>query len=281
MAIGRDLATGSVGHMIRRLLEFSPDVEMPAGIIDATSTPGVVSLIPPGPEREAVLAEVMADLEQRASQLDALATELRRLVARHDPMQLIPSIAVRASMGFLDPESADDAPHTFSTDAKIEYLAGLALAGPPGTEDVDETITRRAVALISSVFSAVQAGLVLQPPSEHAARHMGHESASFFLRLQYLYDRTAGYAVHLEEIGDEVFEPHRALYREELGFCPVGAGNSAVVVVLPRWGPMLSPRVPNLVPIPGPRMERETPGQRPRRNHGHPQVVGADQARCA
>ena len=34
----------------------------------------------------------------------------------------------------------------------------------------------------------------------------------------------------------------------------VGAGNSAVVVDLPRCGPMLSPRVPNLVPIPGPRM---------------------------
>ena len=32
---------------------------------------------------------------------------------------------------------------------------------------------------------------------------------------------------------------------------PVGAGNSAVVVDLPRCGPMLSPRVPNLVPIPG------------------------------
>ena len=37
---------------------------------------------------------------------------------------------------------------------------------------------------------------------------------------------------------------------------PVGAGNSAVVVDLPRSGPMLSPRVPNLVPIPGARMER-------------------------
>ena len=51
----------------------------------------------------------------------------------------------------------------------------------------------------------------------------------------------------------------------------VGAGNSAVAVDLPRCGPMLSPRVPNLVPIPGPRMERETPGQRPRPNYGHPQ----------
>ena len=52
----------------------------------------------------------------------------------------------------------------------------------------------------------------------------------------------------------------------------MGAGNSAVVVDLPRCGPMLSPRVPNLVPIPGPRMERETPGQRPRPNYGHPQA---------
>ena len=53
---------------------------------------------------------------------------------------------------------------------------------------------------------------------------------------------------------------------------PVGAENSAVVVEVPRCGPMLSPRVPNLVPIPGPRMERETPGQRPRPNYGHPRV---------
>ena len=59
---------------------------------------------------------------------------------------------------------------------------------------------------------------------------------------------------------------------------PVGAGNSAVVVDLPRCGPMLSPRVPNLVPIPGPWMQRETPGQRPRPNYGHPQdrPAGAD-----
>ena len=54
------------------------------------------------------------------------------------------------------------------------------------------------------------------------------------------------------------------------GIDPVGAGNSAVVVDLPRWGPMLIRRVPNLVPIPGPGMERETPGQRPRPNYGHP-----------
>ena len=50
----------------------------------------------------------------------------------------------------------------------------------------------------------------------------------------------------------------------------VGAGNSAVVVDLSLCGPMLSPRVPHHVPIPGSRMERETPGQHPRPNYGHP-----------
>ena len=57
------------------------------------------------------------------------------------------------------------------------------------------------------------------------------------------------------------------------GVDPVGAGNSAVVVDLSLCGPMLSPRVPHHVPIPGPRMERETPGQRPRPNYGHPHVT--------
>ena len=57
---------------------------------------------------------------------------------------------------------------------------------------------------------------------------------------------------------------------------PCGCRNSAVVVDLPRWGPMLSPRVPNLVPIPGPWMERETPGQRPRPNYGHPHATNPE-----
>ena len=56
----------------------------------------------------------------------------------------------------------------------------------------------------------------------------------------------------------------------------MGAGNSAVVVDRPRCGPMLSPRVSSLVPIPGPRMERETPGQRPRPNYGHPHPLPAE-----
>ena len=54
---------------------------------------------------------------------------------------------------------------------------------------------------------------------------------------------------------------------------PTGSGS-----VPPSGGTL-----PNLVPIPGPRMERETPGQRPRPNFGHPQgarnrVVGGQAA---
>ena len=46
-----------------------------------------------------------------------------------------------------------------------------------------------------------------------------------------------------------------------------------MVVDVPRCGPMQSPRIQKLVPIPGPRMERETLGQRPGPNLGHPQAV--------
>ena len=78
---------------------------------------------------------------------------------------------------------------------------------------------------------------------------------------------------HSTDRADDLLHHHHFPFRTH-----VGAGNSAVVVNLPRWGPILSPRVPNLVPIPGPRMERETPGQRPRLNYGHPQARTATAA---
>ena len=56
----------------------------------------------------------------------------------------------------------------------------------------------------------------------------------------------------------------RTVLREREGEVPSRHSPAAM-------GPMLSPRVPHHVPIPGPRMERETPGQRPRPNYGHPQ----------
>ena len=70
---------------------------------------------------------------------------------------------------------------------------------------------------------------------------------------------------HSTDRADDLLHHHHFPFRTH-----VGAGNSAVVVDLPRCAPMLSPRVPHHVPIPGPRMERETSGQRPRPNYGHP-----------
>ena len=54
----------------------------------------------------------------------------------------------------------------------------------------------------------------------------------------------------------------------------VGAGNSAVVVDLPRCGPMLVLVYRISYRFLVPRIERETPGQRPRPNYGHPQAAG-------
>ena len=83
---------------------------------------------------------------------------------------------------------------------------------------------------------------------------------------------------------------------------PVGAGNSAVVVDLPRCGPMLIPRVPNLVPIPGvagsahcalrplegprdhrlaPPTRRAAPTGRPTRDHRRrPELARGDRGRA-
>jgi len=165
------------------------------------------------------LAAEKENLKIRSSNLYDLADELRELVLRHDPTQLIPSIAVPAAMSIGVP-TGDDATQTFSVPAKIEYLVGLALTGPPGTADVPTEVTRKATELLASVFSAADAHLRLQMVSERSNAHPGVDQTSALLRGEHLFDRMAGYDVHLEEIGDAVFEPHRDLYCEELGFCP-------------------------------------------------------------
>ena len=217
------MATGSVNDVFRRFLEFEPHARLSPGLLGTASTSHFDSSLPPGPEREAVRAEAQEDLEHRASQLAPLSAELRQLVARHDPTQLIPSISVPAGMGVTEQEADDDSLRTFSNDAKIEYLAGLALAGPPGTEEVDTSTTQQAVALTSAVFDAAIAHVIIQPSPAPESGDVGHYSASLLLRAEYIYDRMTGYPVHLEEIGNEVFDPHRDFYREELAFCPSDA----------------------------------------------------------
>lgn len=203
--------------MFRRFLEFEPHARLSSGLLEAVSTPHFE------PAREALGAEAREDLEDRASQLAPLSAELGQLVARHDPTQLIPSISVPAGTGVFDQEADDDSLRTFSNDAKIEYLAGLALAGPPGTEDVATSTTQRAVALTSAVFDAAIACVAIEPSPDPPSDHLDQDSANQLLRAEYIYDRMTGYPMHLEEIGNEVFDPHRDFYLEELGFCPSDA----------------------------------------------------------
>ena len=206
-----------------RILGFPQHTIVPVGLLRPAQTLGdmhVESLPPPGPGRDALLDSLMEDLNIKAAKLDNLSAETRELVVRHDPVQLIPSIAISATMGFVDLEAADDAPHTFSTAAKIEYLTGLALSAPPGSAAVDEQTTARAMRLISEVCAAAQARLLIDSStgSEQVQPWFGH--THFLLRFEHLLDRMAGYEVHLEEIADAIFESHRDLYCKELGFCP-------------------------------------------------------------
>lgn len=203
--------------MFRRFLEFEPHARLSSGLLDSATTPHFES------EREDLAAEAREDLEDRASQLVPLSAELRQLVARHDPTQLIPSISVPAGTGTFEQDADDDSLRTFSNDAKIEYLAGLALAGPPGTEDVATSTTQRAVALTSAVFDAAIAHVAIEPSPDPPSGHFGQDATKQLLRAEYIYDRMTGYPMHLEEIGNEVFDPHRDFYREELGFCPSDA----------------------------------------------------------
>ncbi len=180
--------------------------------------------MPPGPEREAVLARTIEDLEGKASRLDEKAEQLRELVLRHDPGQLIPSVAVPALMGiadpFANPSAPDDVTRTFGTEAKIEYLIGLALSGPPGSVDVDKPVTTKAIQLIAEVFESAQAKTMLQGRPIGKSTDWDLNAASFLFRFERLLDRMAGYELHLDEIAEAVFEPHREFYRGELGFCP-------------------------------------------------------------
>ena len=165
----------------------------------------------------------LADLEEEASELVARAEELRELVARCDPFHLVSSISAPAALVVVDPDAEDDATSSFSVDAKIEYLVGVALAGPPGSGDVDAGTREKTLELVASVFDAAQARMFIQAQSDQPTEDISLNQTSLLFRQERLVDRMPGYDIHLEEISDAVFEPHRSLYCEELGFCPSDA----------------------------------------------------------
>ena len=88
--------------MFRRFLEFEPHARLSSGSLEAASTLHFDS------ERAVLRAEARGNLEDRASQLAPLSAELRQLVARYDPTQLIPSVSVPAGTGLWEQEADDE-----------------------------------------------------------------------------------------------------------------------------------------------------------------------------
>ena len=111
----------------RCLRTWSSTSPAPDGFIVAFSSQS-------GAEGEAAIAAKVQNLKSEASKLDHLADELRELVAKFDPVQLIASIAVPAGMVLVDPTALDDTTRSFSNDAKIEYLPGMLLRRRPRSQ---------------------------------------------------------------------------------------------------------------------------------------------------
>jgi hypothetical protein len=177
--------------------------------------------------------------------LDEAVEALRQLVQQHDPVQLIPSISVPTSSAtWANGTRVDDGDQTFSWDAKIEYLAGLVLAGPVGEDEVGRDVTVKAMELTATVFDATQASLFLSSMGDGVTDKPVLDFTSYMMQVEHLVDRMHGYAVHLEEINDAVFEPRRNLYLDALGFCP-----SDVVRVVRRHNGWVNAEVNRVAPL--------------------------------
>jgi hypothetical protein len=188
---------------------------------------------------------IKADLRSRADHRDEAVQALRDLVAEHDPLQLIPAISLLTSTAtWTKGDRVDDGDQTFSWDAKIEYLAGLVLAGPVGDADVGEDATVKAIDLTAEVFEAAKAGLFLTSVEEGATDNPTLDLTSYMMQVERLVDRMHGYAVYLEEINDAVFDSRRRLYLDVLGFCP-----SDVVRVVRRHNRWVNTEVNRVVPL--------------------------------
>lgn len=215
----------TLSSMVSRIRSLAPDAGMPAGLMVPRNLgrAGPLSLresIPPGPARERVVAAMREKMKRRAATLSEAMSRLREIVLTHDPVVLIESIALPASSGALGLDVEDDAPATTTWDAKIEYLQGLALSGPPGTAEVSEAVTEEAIDALGAVFDAANADLFIRSIEEGRSNHGALDATSFLLRLEAMSDRMAGYPVHLERIDAAVFDPHHDFYVQSVGFCP-------------------------------------------------------------
>lgn len=188
--------------------------------------PNIRVLFGPKSQEEIDFNTIVQAQADTKSAMESWVTELRELVICHDPVELIPSIIGLSGMAF-DSGSGIDLPdprliHT--QDAMTEYLAGVALTGPPGSNSVGGDVVKKVKTLLERIFdAALLNSTARQFLAQSSAEHVGADLASLLLGSEYLVDRMAGYAVHLQEIADEVFEPHCDFYEKELGFCPSDA----------------------------------------------------------
>ncbi|MDF3313480.1 hypothetical protein P3H15_52280, partial [Rhodococcus sp. T2V] len=182
----------------------------------------VQTSLPPGPEREAILAEIREAMSAQAGKLSDLVDELRDLVNGRDLTQLINSVAVPATMvTFTEGESLADGDVTSTWAAKIEYLVGVALSvDPSGDADTPHEVTQRVSQLISEIFEADQARIITEGLADADHDAASRETLLQQLKVEYQSDRMPGYAVHLEQVDAEVFGRHRDYFINGLGFDP-------------------------------------------------------------
>lgn len=199
------------------MLEFPPDRPISESLGDLADLPPADG----SPAHARAVERMMADVSARASRLDESVDALMELVRRHDPLQLIPSVTVLTSSAtWSEGTRLDDGHQTYTWEAKIEYLAGLCLAGPRGEADVGEDATLRSIELTAAVFDSAHAGLFLGSVTDGVTDNPTLDLTSYLMQVEHLVDRMHGYAVHLEQINNAVFESRRNLYLDVLGFCP-------------------------------------------------------------
>ncbi|MDV8022696.1 hypothetical protein [Rhodococcus sp. IEGM 1330] len=181
----------------------------------------VQTSLPPGPERDAILNELVGALSEQATDSTAMIEELRGLMVGRDITQLINAVVVPAmTVRSTGTQSVADGNTTSTWAAKVEYLVGVALSmtntGDAGTPtDVMHRVTQ----LISDIFEAEQLRLIAQT-IEKADSDTERELLLQQMQLEYQTDRMPGYAVHLERVDSEVFGRHRDYYMNALGFDP-------------------------------------------------------------